>query len=481
MSQDLLAAAAAKAPARIAVHGADARWTYAELDARATDLAQRLAGLGLGRGAMVGVALPAGAVHVAMVHAVARAGAVLVPLDPRLPGPEMAARCQLAGVRTLLADQVPPGLDKTVQVRSVPQLLRTKPGRLPLFVRLAEEVQALVFTSGTGGRPRAAMVTHGNQLASAAASARNLGVRDVDRWLPCVALHHIGGLAALFRAAHDATTLQVLPRFDARAANAALDRDGVTLASMVPVMLQQVLDDRQDNPFPAALRALLLGGDAAPRALLERCRAAGVPVLPTYGCTECCSQVACASPGDAALPQGASGKPLPGVKVFVEDGEGRSLPPGQEGELVVRGAIVARGYYDDPAATAQAFRSDGFHAGDLGFLDKDGYLWVTGRAGDRIFTGGEKVDPAQVEDALRAHPAVRDACVVGLPDPAWGQVVAAAVVRHRDVDPEALAAYCRAALPAHAVPRRWAFVEALPVTVSGKLLRARVRSEFAPP
>lgn len=478
MTADLLALAAARAPEAPAVAGPDAAWTYRELDQRATDLAQRLVGLGVGRGGIVGLALPGSAMAVALVHAVARAGGVLVPLDPRMPAPEVAARCQLTGVRVLLAEQAPPGLDRGVQVRGVLQLLRTKPGRVPLFVRLAEEVQALVFTSGTSGRPRAAMVTHGNQQASAAASARNLGTGPGDRWLPCVPLHHIGGLAAVFRAAHDAAALQVLPRFDAGAVNDAVDRDGVTVLSVVPVMLQRLLDDRAGRPFPRTLRAVLLGGDAAPRALLERCRAEGVPVLPTYGCTECCSQVACAAPGDAALPPGASGKPLPGVKVFIEDEAGRSLPPGQEGEIVVRGAIVARGYYDEPQGTAQAFRGDGFHTGDLGVLDRDGYLSVTGRRSERIVTGGEKVDPRQVEDVLRQHPAVRDACVVGLPDPAWGQVVAAAVVAGPAIAPEALAAHCRAALPGYAVPRRWAFVEGLPVTASGKLLRSKVRETF---
>lgn len=476
---DPLAEAAAKRPEHLAVAGPDAAWTYAELARRADDLAARLAGHSIGRGAAVGVALPASALHVALLHAVGRAGAVLVPLDPRLPGPELAARCAHAGVRVVVADQPLPEVAAAgVPVRSVPQLLRTKPGRVPLFVRLPDEVQSLVFTSGTSGRARAAMVSWANLQASATASARNLGTLPDDRWLPLVPLHHIGGLAAVFRAAHDHATLQVLPRFDARAANEALDRDGVTLASVVPVMLRRLLDDRAGRPFPATLRGLLVGGDAAPPGLLADARALGAPVLPTYGMTEACSQVATASPADAALPDGSCGRPLPGVKVTVVDEAGRPLPPGEVGEVVVRGTIVARGYYDDPKATAAAFRPEGFHTGDLGRFDDAGHLFIVGRLDDRIVTGGAKVDPAQVEEALRSHPAVADAAVVGVPDATWGELVAAAVVLKEGAawDEAALEAHARARLAKHQVPRRWVRVAELPRTPSGKLERAKVRA-----
>lgn len=475
MTQDLLARAAAEHAQRPAVQGADATWTYAELDQRATDLAGRLAGMGVGRGGCFAMALPGSALQVALVHAALRAGAVLVPLDARLPPAELLARCQLAGARLLLSDVPLAGAGGSgVQVRGVLQMLRVKPGRLPMFVRLAEEVQALVFTSGTTGKARAAMLTHGNQLASAAASARHLRTTHEDRWLACVPTFHVGGLSVVFRAAHDGSALEVLPRPDPGLAAAALDR-GATLASMVPLLLQRVLDARGDKPMPASLRGVLLGGDRAPEALLERCRALGVPVLPTYGCTEACSQVATAVPGEP-LPQGAVGRPLPDLKVLVVDAQGHSTPPGQEGELVVRGPIVARGYYDDPGATAERFRVDGFHTGDLGFFDAQGFLHVTGRRGDRIRTRGEWVDPTHVEDALRAHPAVADACVVGMPHAEWGEEVAAAVVLRSPAELRELEAHCRGRLAGFQVPRRFAVVRELPRNASGKVPRGDVRA-----
>lgn len=475
--KDALARAAAQGPADPSVVGRDAAWTYAELDRVADDLAERLAGLGVRPGEHVGLLLPGSALGVALLHAGARAGAVLVPLDPRLPGPELRARAQHADLKLCIADEAPAELQGALPVRSVPQLLRSPRRSVALFVQHANRALALVFTSGTSGKPRAVILSQGNLEAAAAASARNLPLARGDRWLACVPLFHVGGLAAAWRTARDGACLQVLPRFDAAQASDALDH-GATVASMVPTMLQRVLDHRAARPFPAGARGILLGGAAAPRALLEHCRAVGAPVLPTYGLTEATSQVATA-PAGADVPPGCAGKPLPGVGVAILDEHAAALPRGDAGEIVVSGPTVARGYYKDPDATARAFRPEGLRTGDLGFLDKDGFLWVVGRLDERITTGGEKVDPGPVEEALRSHPAVREACVVGLPDATWGQLVAAAVVLASPASPEELQEHCRRLLAGFQVPKRFLVLKELPRGPSGKVLRDEVKTLLA--
>jgi O-succinylbenzoic acid--CoA ligase len=472
---DWLARAAATRPGHPAVVADDATLTFAQLDAQATGLAGRLAGAGARPGRPVGLLAPASAAHVAALLAVARLGAVAVPLDPRLPAPALRARLGHTGTGLVVAGAG----SAAVAEEAGSEVLRLDQAGGPAAAFQPapwDGLQGLVFTSGTSGRPRAAMLTFANHAASAAASAFNLGIAPEDRWLACVSLHHVGGLAVVFRSCLAASTMVLQERFDARRANEAIDA-GAALASMVPVMLQRVLDDRGSRPFPPSLRGILLGGDAAPRALLRACKAARVPVLPTYGLTEAASQVASASPLDPRQPEGAAGRPLPLADVRIEAEDGTPLAPAETGEIIVRGPMVMAGYWREAEATAQALRGGALHTGDLGFLDKDGYLWVTGRASDRVVTGGEKVDPAEVEAVLETHPAVVEACVVGTPHPSWGEQVTAAVVLRAGAKagPAELEAHCRKALPGFKVPRRWVLVPPLPRTAAGKLQRGLVR------
>jgi O-succinylbenzoic acid--CoA ligase len=464
---DLLGERAEQSPHAVAVLAAGQAWSYAALDAQASSLGGRLARLGVLPGEHVGLLLPPSAAHVALFHALWRLGAVAVPLDPRLPDEELAARLRHAEARRAVVE-APRRLDGA-QAVALAELGALAPARFTATRPEAERLAALVQTSGTGGPPKPAMLTLGNLEASARASAALLGARPGDRWLAAIPLFHVGGLAMLARAALDGSALVLHPRFDAAEASRALDENGVTLASFVPVMLRRVLAARGARPAPPHLRAVLLGGDAAPADLLAACARRGLPVLTTYGLTEACSQVATAPPG-AKVPEGAVGKPLPGVDVRTSE----------EGEILVRGEVVFAGYWRDEAATRAALRDGWLHTGDLGALDAQGWLHVTGRLGDRIVTGGEKVDPARVEAVLRLDVAVEDACVVGLPHAAWGQQVAAAVVLREGEawQPDLLAERARARLAGWEVPRRWLRVSALPRTASGKVRRQAVRDMF---
>ncbi len=484
---DLVAVRAESAPDATALvdAGSGRAWSYRELSTGpVAALAAGLLAADLAPGDHVGVVAEPGVGLAQLVHAAARAGVVLVPLSPDAPAGVLAERAAVADVDLLVVDAATEATARDAfdgPVHSIDELDRGPAdgpiaGEADPYAWARDDVQWLVFTSGTTGGPKAVALTAGNLVASAAASAERLGVEPDDRWLAPLPMHHVGGLAPLSRSALYGTTAVVQGGFDAEATAEAMSARDVTGVSLVPTMLNRLLDAGWTPP--ASLRFVLLGGAPASPELVDRCEAAGVPVHPTYGTTETASQVATARPAEAFEHRGTVGRPLPGVEVAVVGAEAGPLPPGEAGELVVDGPTVARGYYGDAASTAAAFTDRGFRTGDRGRLDEAGRLWVAGRADAAIVTGGETVQPDDVEAALRAHPAVDAAAVVGVDDAEWGEVVAA-LVTGRGLDGNALREHCRERLEPHAVPKLVVPVDELPRTASGTVDRPAVRERLA--
>jgi O-succinylbenzoic acid--CoA ligase len=275
-------------------------------------------------------------------------------------------------------------------------------------------------------------------------------------------LFHVSGLSILLRSVIYGMTAEVHTRFDPTNVNTAIDQ-GVSAVSVVSSMLDRMLAERGDRPYPTTLRFVLLGGGPAPLPLVERALQAQAPVIQTYGLTETASQVVTLAPEDVIRKAGSAGKPLMGSRIRIE----------ADGEILVQGPTVSPGYLHQPP------RQGWLRTGDLGYLDADGYLYVLDRRDDLIISGGENVYPAEVEAALLAHPAVAEAGVVGLADPQWGRVVAAAVTLRADrsvTEPE-LIGFCRERLAAYKVPRRIEFRAALPHNAAGKLVRRDLRLE----
>ncbi len=484
-----LAQRAYLSPDQPALWVGERRWTYAELDRAVRRVAALLAEAGVEPGERVALLLRNGAGFALLVHALIRRRAVLVPLNTRLAPAEIAFQLADAEARLLVCDEhtadaaaaaARPGL-RCLAEREVLAVLdrphapeaADPPGRLDL-----EAVQSIIYTSGTTGRPKGARITYGNLWWSAIGSVLNLGLHPDDRWLACLPLFHIGGLSILIRAVIYGITAIVHPRFDPAAVNRAIDTEGVTIISVVSTMLQRMLEDRGGRPYPPSLRCVLLGGGPAPRPLLEACARQGVPVVQTYGLTETASQAATLSPADALRKLGSAGKPLLPLELRVER-DGRPAAPGEIGEIVVRGPTVSPGYVNFSDAATD--RQDGWlRTGDLGYLDAEGFLYVVDRRDDLIVSGGENIYPAEVEAVLQAHPAVAEAGVVGLPDPQWGQVPAAAV-RLRPgaaVTAEELRAFCRERLAHYKAPVAVRIVDALPRNAAGKLLRRALRAHW---
>ncbi|MCL4685897.1 o-succinylbenzoate--CoA ligase [Myxococcota bacterium] len=468
---------AARTPDAIALASGDGTLRYAELAARAQALAATLRDAGIVPGDRVAAVLGNNPALVELFHATALTGAILVPLSPRLSPPDLARHLRDASPKGLTTGSgwKLTGPPDTVSGRAVDEPRPARDGG-PFEL---EAAAAIVYTSGTSGEPKGVVLSYRNLLASAVGAAFHLGALPTDRWLACLPLGHIGGLAILARSVLAGSAVVLHERFDPIAVSRAIDRDGITIASFVPAMLAQVLEVRGTTQPPATLRAVLLGGAPAPAPLLERAAKARWPLLPTYGLTEACSQVATLPVGAPLRTDGGGLRPLPGVELRIADDDERVRQPGTTGEIHVRGATVTPGYWQRPEASRQRLAGGWLRTGDLGVLDADGALRVVGRADDCIITGGENVHPAEVETVLLAHPDVADVGVAGLADPVYGERVAAWVVRHpgSPVDAATLERFARTQLTHYKVPRSWQFVPALPRNAGGKLQRRKLGDE----
>lgn len=329
----------------------------------------------------------------------------------------------------------------------------------------------ILFTSGTTGKPKAVRLTDRNLTASAEASAYRLGVSPDDRWLGCLPVAHMGGIAPVVRTAQYGTTLVFQSKFDAVSTAKCIQEYGITGISLVPTQLRRLLD--ADGEVLSTLETVLLGGAPASEELLARASEERISVYPTYGLTETASQVATARPEQAQRFPGTVGQPLYGTTVRIVN-DGTVLGPNEQGEIVVSGPTVTPGYLDADA-TDSAFSEHGFHTGDVGYRDDDGRLWVEGRLDDLIQTGGELVAPNTVESVIADHPQVEDVAVVGLADAEWGERVSALVVAD-DCTKGDLREYCREHLATYEVPKTIVLVDSLPRTVSGTVDREVARS-----
>jgi o-succinylbenzoate---CoA ligase len=452
-----LARAAAARGGHVALDTPSGSWSYCELLAAAQAGAAELRARGAEPGSRVAIVLPPGLAFAQALHACLLLGAAAVPLDVRAPAPE---RERLAG-DALIVDEP---LSKSPS-RPLSRGTSSAPGGGAAGHDL-DAVALVIHTSGTTASPRAVELTYGNVLWSALGSAVALGSPPHERWLSAMPLSHVGGLSILLRSAIASTTAVVHERFETERVLRALLCERITLVSLVATTLERLLD--AGLAHPPSLRCALTGGGPVPARLLERAREAGVPVSLTYGLTEACSQVTTVPQPAIGDPHAGAGPPLFCTRVRI-DSDGAGAAGTGVGEILVRGATVA------PRAPAP----DGWlYTGDLGTLDEQGRLEVKGRSSETIISGGQNVSPWEVEAVLEAHPDVREAAVLGAPDPKWGEAVRAIVVRRADaaVDGLALQAHCARALAPYKVPKKFVFSrEPLPRTASGKLLRRELR------
>src|SRR3712207_5385845 len=409
-----LRAAAEDSPDAPAIVGADGTLiTYCELDRRVTAVAINLDGLGLGDGARVGLYLPKDERYIVLLLALIRAGCVACPLSTHTPRLGVATLLQRAACRALISEKdLPEAADAGVPKLHPKALLESigsvddRPRSSDPLHLLLDRHATVVFTSGSTGAPKGTLHTFGNHYFSARGSNANIALGPQDRWLHSLPLYHVGGLSILFRCllagASVALPEPVAPLGEAIALSRA------THASLVSTQLLRLL--REEGLDPSGLKAILLGGGPTPGYLLEEALARKLPIHTSYGLTEMASQVTATPPAASRETLRTSGRPLPQ----------RELSISGDGEILVRGETLFAGYVEGEAIELPIDADGWFHTKDLGDLDAGGYLRVRGRKDNLFISGGENVQPEEIEEALCFLEGVEEAVVVPIPDPEFG-------------------------------------------------------------
>ncbi|RRO20782.1 long-chain-fatty-acid--CoA ligase [Saccharopolyspora rhizosphaerae] len=477
--------------------------TYGELADRIDRLAAELAAGGVGQGDRVGYAGLNDREFLVALFASARIGAVFVPLNFRLTAPEMSYILGNAGVHTMLADteraavveqvRTEAGLQRTIAVteapgwEALPDLLAAREPLAEPVHPDADEVAVIMYTSGTTGRPKGAMLTHGNLFWNNVNALLIYDTSQQDVSLVGAPLFHIGGLnvttlSTLQKGGHIVLT----PTFDPVEALRLIEQHRVSTMFGVPAMflfMSQVPEF--ESADLSSVRTFICGGAPAPKALIERYGQRGVTFVQGYGLTETAPLALVLRTDEVDAKIGAAGNQvLPLSDVRLVDAENNSVPAGERGEICVRGPQVMAGYWKDKAATDAVIDAEGwFHTGDIGVVDDEGYVYVVDRVKDMVISGGENVYPAEVEDVLFHHPAIADVAVVGTPHDRWGEAVTAVAVLHPDatLSLEELREFAQGRLAGYKLPLRLEVVEELPRTSSGKIMKYRLRNQLAEP
>lgn len=353
-----------------------------------------------------------------------------------------------------------------------------------------QDIAVLLFTSGTTGDPKAAVLRHANLTGYVMNAAEFLASNEDEAALVSVPPYHIAGISAVLSSCYGGRRVVYLPQFEADEWVAVAARERITHAMVVPTMLDRILDamEAQGETLPH-LRALSYGGGRMPEPTIRRAMAKlpQVAFVNAYGLTETSSTIALLDGEDHRAAFGSDdprlrrrltsvGRPLPSLELEIRDPDGRVCAPGEPGEICVRGEQVSGEYLGRSALSGDGW----FPTNDAGWLDEDGYLYVEGRLDDVIVRGGENISPGEIEDVLRSHPAVEDVAVLGLPCDKWGEKVAAAVVcRSETVGEAELAEHVRARLRSTKTPEAWFFRRELPYNETGKLLRRALKAELA--
>ena len=483
-----LDAAARSQPKKLALSFTDHHWTYADLRRSACAAATILAdarGEAAGRIGVLSANRPG---FVITVHAATRLAAPIVPLNWRQTSEEIAWQLRDSAVTVLVVDaervDVALTASANLPITIVAMMDLERASEPPPHLNGEPPIEldreaAVIYTSGTSGRPKGARISYGNLWFSAIGSALHLDHRSDDVWLAAMPLFHVGGLSILFRAVIGALPVVLQKRFDPESMISAI-ADGATLVSVVPFMLQRMLEVHGEARWPASVRRVLVGGSSTPASLIEECLRLGIPVAPTYGLTEAASQATTLLPEEAASRPFSSGRPLPLTEVRINVPSGAAAP-GEIGSIEIRGPTLFSGYLGAEDRPVGMSADSWFPTGDAGYMDDEAYLYVVDRRDDLIISGGENIYPAEIEGVLHSHPAVADAGVIGVADGDWGSRPVAAVVWRGD--PETAVAdllrHCQERLARYKIPDRILLLEDLPRSPSGKLLRRELREQIA--
>jgi O-succinylbenzoic acid--CoA ligase len=471
----LIRTAALNWPGAVALHDGDRSISYIELDRLIVGQARRLKRLGIQSGDRVGILARNSVEYAAFLFATSRLGASTVLLNLRHSPRERNDILAESQASLLLVDAEH---HSTLDSPTIPiwvidddhpdSISRIVPAdeAIPRDIDTERET-TVVFTSGSSGKPKGVILTYVNHYFNALGSNENIPLQSRDCWLLSLPLYHVGGISILFRSALAGSSAHIMRRFDTVAANALIDSGAITHLSLVPTMLIALLQHRDNQPLPATLKAILLGGAPVSTSLIERARELKLPLLTSYGLTETGSQVCTLSPQDSSAKLNTSGRPLKYRELHILDANGLQVPPDTIGEIAIRGEVLFKGYLGDETLDADSW----FRAGDMGSLDTDGYLNVCGRKDDMLISGGENIFPREIEAEVENFPGVADCAVIGVPDTKWGErpVLFVETTTPADCNLDTLKQYLRERLARIKVPDTIIVIDKLPRLGIGKV------------
>ena len=497
-------------PDRVALIEGERPRTYLETSDEVVRLANALGGLGLAKGDAVGVIAVNSAQHVIIYYACAKLGLTFVPLNYRANGDELAYMMDTAGITALfvsdryqdLIGKISPRLPSLQHAVSLQNrvdgqlhyddlLLQGSDNSIIAEVE-DDDPSVIIFTSGTTAAPKGVVVTYQDLTVYVTNTVSPADpTSDHDTILISVPLFHIAGVTAMVSAVWGGRTLVLLPQFSPEAWMEAVDQHGVTHSMVVPTMLRRIMDHPDFHRFSGrTLKLVAYGAAPMPYDTVRRAiDAFDCDLINAYGQTESTSSISFLGPDDHRLvgtPEEIAkkdnrlrsvGKIMDDVDLSVQDDEGTHLGAGRAGEICVRSGRVMKGYYKQDQATRDVLKDGWLHTGDLGYLDEDGYLFITGRTKDLIIRGGENIAPGEVEQALEDHPSVEEAAVIGVPDADWGEVVKAVIVpaRGMTVTLDTVRDYCKSRLGSYKTPQYLTVVGELPRNHMGKVLKDDLR------
>ena len=484
-----LVASAARHPECSAVRAGDSEWSYAALDGASARVAALLTATGLSPGDRVGIMLPNVPYFPIAFYGVLRAGGVVVPMNVLLKEREVAHYLHDSGAGHILVWHGCAAVVEAVAAREGTETIVIAPGDFEALIgsgagdgavcdRNAGDTAVILYTSGTTGTPKGAELTHGNLRRNVDAAIGLFGLDTDSVVFGALPLFHAFGQTCAMNAAIAAGgCLALLPRFTPEGALDLIERHGVTVFAGVPTMYTAMLHHPQRQAYDvSSLRVCASGGAALPVEVLHGFEGAfGCTVLEGYGLSET-SPIASFNHPDRPRRPGSIGLPIDGVEMDVVDDQGRTVPTGEVGEIVIRGHNVMKGYWNRADATAAAITDGWFHSGDMARRDDDGYFYIVDRKKDLIIRGGYNVYPREIEEVLYEHPAVREAAVVGIPDDQLGEEVGAAIVLTggATATAEELREYVKGQVAAYKYPRHVWLVDELPKGPTGKILKREI-------
>ena len=502
---------ASRYPAAMAVAFGSRRFSYAELNERACRVANGLMALGVGRGDRVAALVHNCNQFFEIFFAAAKLGAVFVPINFRLVAREVGLVIDACGPKVLLAgndfadlvaglknqnefpahlvwvdDSFPADLQADLNA-PYERWLNTQRADEPDAAPPADEVQMLMHSSGTTGTPKGIIYTHATTLASSMAKIIDFRLTRRDSTVVFGPLFHAGplldlALPLLLRGGR--VVLGQSRQFDPSRLLQTVADERATLVPIYPTMLRRVLAlGNLDSYDLSSLRLMVTGGESVPLPVLQAVyeRFPHVGFINTYGSTEGGPATTFLAPEEKVRKMGSVGQPAFGVEVRIVDKEGNALGAGMVGEVLVRSPFVCRGYWNQPAATAESLRNGWWHTGDLARRDDEGYIWITGRRKDMIKSGTENIYPIEVEQVIATLAGVTEVGVIGVPDEEWGESVAAFVVLEAGANHDAAAVleHCRRHLASYKKPRYVIFVDSLPRNTTNKVSKVTLRTQFA--